>query len=363
LNNDSANQASSALKVAAAVVALLAIIGAGYSARGGAGVSTPGDSLSVGMESGSVVEAMRPLMGTQFAIKIWSPPGRQPAASMAIHSALDQVADLEDKISSWSTDSETGRINQSAGQAVAPISPELRELLEISHRWARRTNGAFDVTGGPLFELWNEAREKGAPPSKEAVEQNLNLVDYRMVELGDRGAKLTRAGMKLGFGSIGKGFAADLAATTLKGQGFTHFIIDAGGDLLVSGSRNGQPWKVGVRHPRGSDLLATVSISNRAIATSGDYEQFLMIEGKRYGHIIDPRSGWPVNRVSSVVVTASNAADADALATALSVMGPEEGIALVEKMSSVEALFILEGGDLQNSNGLLLMGNTLELSQ
>lgn len=309
--------------------------------------------------SGAVVEAMRPLMGTRFSVKVWATRGREQAAAEAIRVALEEAAALEVRISSWRPDSDTSKVNRAAGQAAVAVGADLRELLEISMRWARRTGGAFDVTGGPLFELWTEARGRGELPAEAEIRARLALVGCEMVEVRGDEVRLGRPGMRLGFGSVGKGFAADRTAAGLRARGFRNFIIDAGGDLVFSGTRGGVPWTVGIRHPRQADLLATAQLTDCAVATSGDYEQYLIVDGERFGHIVDPRSGWPARGLTSVVVIAPKGADADALATGLFVLGATEGLALVEKISSVEALFIMEGGDVRHSTGLSLADDLL----
>jgi thiamine biosynthesis lipoprotein len=317
-------------------------------------ITIPGDPTA-----GGIVEAMRPLMGTEFGVTIWAAAGREPAAAELITKVLGDVAELESQISSWQSDSDTARVNAAAGQLPVPVGPELYELLTISMRWARRTGGAFDMTGGPLYELWSEARAEKTLPSPEAIQSVLPHVGYQKVELGDGTVRLTTTGMKLGFGSVGKGFAADRVADQLRDNGFTNFIIDAGGDLIVSGLHGTSPWSVGVRHPRTQELLATTELTDSAIATSGDYEQYLLADGRRFGHIIDPRSGWPVETVASVVVIADKGADADALATGLFVLGPDQGIALIEQISSVEALFVMTDGQLHHSEGLIIQEGVL----
>jgi len=309
------------------------------------------------------VNSIRPLMGTEFGITIWAAAGREPAAATLIAELLDDVAELEGQISSWQTDSDTSRVNAAAGQLPVPVGPELYELLTISMRCARRTDGAFDMTGGPLYELWRDAREQQTLPSPEAIQSILQHIGYQKVELSDGSVHLATAGMKLGFGSVGKGFAADLVANQLRDNGFTNFIIDAGGDLVVSGQRGTAPWSVGIRHPRTQELLATTELTDSAIATSGDYEQYLVADGRRFGHIIDPRNGWPVESVASVIVITAKGADADALATGLFVLGPDQGMALVEQISSVEALFVMTDGQLHHSEGLTLQDGVLEYLQ
>jgi thiamine biosynthesis lipoprotein len=350
-------------RIATATLGLVLLAIAAYMVRSlpesqNAAIAIPGDPAA-----GSIVDSMRPLMGTEFGIKVWAAAGREPVATAIIAEALDELTELESQISSWQIDSDTSKVNAAAGQLPVPVSPELYELLTISMRWARRTTGAFDITGGPLYELWGEARRQKTLPSPEAIHSALTHVGYQNVELGDGTVYLSAPGMQLGFGSVGKGFAADSAAAKLHASNFRNFIVDAGGDLVVSGSRGDVPWSVGVRHPRTEELLATMELTDSAIATSGDYEQYLLADGRRFGHIIDPRTGWPVETVASVVAIAGKGADADALATGLFVLGPEQGIALVEKISSVEALFVMSDGTLHHSEGLAIKDGILERIQ
>jgi thiamine biosynthesis lipoprotein len=354
------NKVLTLYRIAAATLGLALLAFAAYMVRNlpeseFAAVTIPGDP-----GSGSIVTSMRPLMGTEFKVTIWAAAGREPAAASVIMEVLDEVAKLEGRISSWQSDSDTARVNAAAGQLPVQVSPELHELLRISMRWARRTGGAFDVTGGPLYELWGEARRQKTLPSQEAIHSIMQHVGYQKVELGDATVHLSAPGMKLGFGSVGKGFAADRVAEKLYASNFVNFIIDAGGDLVVSGSRGDSPWSVGIRHPRTEELLATAELTDSAIATSGDYEQYFLADGRRFSHIIDPRNGWPVETVASVVVIAAKGADADALATGLFVLGPDQGIALAEQISSVEALFVMDDGSLHHSEGLTINDGILE---
>ena len=347
-------------RVVGGAIGVAAIALAGYTVHTPSHGPATGSATSIAPGSGRVLEAMRPLMGTQFAIRVWAQPGREAAATVAIDATLERTAELEQRISSWRPDSDTSAVNRAAGQTAVPVGADLRELLTISMRWSRRTAGAFDVTGGPLFELWREARRLGTLPSATAIRDCLARVDRDGVEVREQSVRLRGPGMKLGFGSVAKGFAADRAAAELRTRGFEDFIIDAGGDLVVSGSRGAAPWNVGVRHPHDEQLLATAELSGCAIATSGDYEQYLSVDGQRFGHIIDPRTGWPVHEVTSVVVIAPSGADADALATGLSVLGLDAGLALAEKISSVEVLFVMADGRIHHSDGLTLNDGVLE---
>jgi len=321
------------------------------------------DNLQTARESaeGAVVRSTRPLMGTTFNLSVWAASGRQPEAAKAIQHAFDRVASLEAKISSWNSQSETSAVNRSAGRGATDIGPDLHELLEASLLWARRTDGAFDITGGPLFTRWKRAREERILPTEAEIRGCLEVTGHDRVILEEGTVRLARPGMQIGFGAIGKGFAADRAAELLRRHGFENFIIDAGGDVLISGSRGGTPWQVAIRHPRRGGLLAVYGVADRAIATSGDYQQFSVIDDVRYAHIIDPRTGWPARQLASVTVITRRAIGADALATALFVMGPEQGLAYVESCNDTEALMVLEDGSTRSSSGLRLDSGRLEV--
>jgi thiamine biosynthesis lipoprotein len=287
---------------------------------------------------GIVFKSRRSLMGTEFKVTIWAPPDKSGIAAQALGEVFDELAGLEKRISSWQADSETTRVNASAGQSAVPIGVELEDLLNRSLHWARKTGGAFDVSGGPL-------------------------IGYQHIRMTDGRVRLQKAGMELGFGAIGKGFAADRAAAFLESKGLSNYIIDAGGDLLVKGRRGDRSWHVGVRHPRGEEFLARLEGGDCAIATSGDYERYFIVDGQRYSHILDLRSGLPAKRLTSVTVIASSTADADALATALFVMDASRGLELVEEQPEVDAIFVDDNGKITLSTGLHLQGDRLRLDR
>jgi thiamine biosynthesis lipoprotein len=309
----------------------------------------------------SVVRVSRPLMGALFEIAAWVPGGRQAAAQELLNEALDVAADLEGQISSWDPESETSAVNRAAGLAPVAIGEDLRALVEIAVAWADRTDGAFDVTVAPLIDLWKRAEDQEMLPTETEIQGELDRVGFKKILVEEDTLFLSESGMRLGFGAIGKGFAADHVAEMLLAAGVENFIVGAGGDLIVRGARGAESWQVGVRDPRRSGLLAVSPISNRAVATSGDYEQFISVGGYRYSHILDPRNGMPVSGLTSVTVFSAHAVDSDALATALFVMGSDEGIAFVEELPDVEALFVTELGSAIVSSGLRLEGETLEI--
>ncbi len=309
--------------------------------------------------SGVVVRSSRPLMGTVFRLSAWAAAGREPAARAA---ALDAIEALEREISSWDPASDTSAVNRAAGRAVR-VGAHLRELVGVSLHWAERTHGAFDPTAGRLFELWGAARQADRLPTAETVAAALAGVGYARVVVDRDTVRLPDAVTRLGFGAIGKGFAADQAGRMLDSRGLDAYVIDAGGDLIVSGSRGGAPWRVGVRHPRRAGLMAVLRSTDCAVATSGDYQQFVSIDGARYSHIIDPRTGWPAGALTSVTIVAARATDADALATAVSVLGADAGLDLVRSIDGVEAVVVREGGAVSLSDGVSLEGDELVLAR
>ena len=206
--------------------------------------------------AGFVVRSSRPLMGTMFHISAWAPAGSQPQVAEAIQLALDGAALLEKTISSWDAESETSAVNRAAGLEPVDIGQELHELLATSLAWSRRTDGAFDITTGPLVELWKQARRERVVPTQPAIADRLAMCGFENVGLGKSTVRLRRSGMQIGFGAIGKGFAADRIAEALQKNGVHDFIIDAGGDILVRGSRGAVPWRVAIRDPRARGHLA-----------------------------------------------------------------------------------------------------------
>jgi thiamine biosynthesis lipoprotein len=311
--------------------------------------------------AGSEVRASRALMGTTFEIAAWVPSARDAATEELLSEALSAVAELEKRISSWDSESETSALNRAAGVAPIAVGADLRALVDRAAHWAQRTDGAFDITVSPIVELWRRAANRGARPTAAEIASILGRVGDEKILAEGETLFLSEPGMRVEFGAIGKGYAADRAAQVLQAGGVENFIVGAGGDLIVRGSKGAMPWQVGVRDPSGKGLFAVSALSGRAIATSGNYEQFISIGGHRYAHIFDPRSGEPASGLTSVTVLSARAVDSDALATALFAMGSDDGIKLVESLPDVEAFFISEGGSAILSSGLRLEDRTLEV--
>jgi len=290
------------------------------------------------------------LMGTFFDIQVVGED--EASASAAIEDAFAEVARVERLISEWKEDSEISALNRSAGQGPLTVGPDLYAVVERSVRVSDLTGGAFDITFAACGGLWS-FREARVPSSGE-LEPCLELVDYRLLQL-DREAssiRLPRRGMRIGVGGIGKGYGVDRAAELLEARGFLDYIVDGGGDVRLRGANAGRPWRVGIAHPRRRGELYGRLLGDRgAIVTSGDYERYFEADGRLYHHILDPATGRPASRSVAVTVVAGSALEADALATGLFVLGPDEGLALVERLEGVEALFFAPDLTVLRSSG------------
>ena len=278
-----------------------------------------------------VHRAERKLMGTIWAMTLLG--GSAQGADAAAKDALDEVARLESLLSEWQPDSEISRVNQAAGVEPVKVGPELLACVRASLEIARWSGGAFDISWASLRGLWDfSASSAHVPPSKASVKQRLPLWNYRNIVL-DEGAQtlfLKRAGMQIGLGGVAKGYALDRAGEILRQAGFDNFLIYAGGQVLVHGRRGDRPWRVGIQHPREPRHFAYVEIEDGSLATSGDYEHAYRHQGRTYHHIIDPKTGFPADKTSSVTLVSKTALWADAVDTALFVMGPRAALRAIE---------------------------------
>jgi thiamine biosynthesis lipoprotein len=282
-------------------------------------------------------------MGTQVRIAILTED--EQGATRAAIAALAEIERLEALMTTWRHDSEISRINAAAGVTAVKVSAETFEVLQMAKRAAEWSDGAFDVSYYALRGLWkfDEDLERKIPTEAE-LRNRLPLIDYREVFLDEREHTvfLRRRGMAINLGGIAKGYAIDRAATVLRRAGFQNAIVQAGGDLLCVGSREGQPWKVGVRDPRGgrTDVFASLKLVDHAFSTAGDYERFFILKGKRYHHILDPKTGHPASQSRSVTVFAKTALLADALDDAIFILGWRRGFQMIDKMEDVGAVVV-----------------------
>lgn len=266
--------------------------------------------------------------------------------------------EIDGMMSEWKPGSPLSAVNANAGVSPVRVPAELLGLIEESLALGAATEGAFDITWAALWGVWDFRSETPSVPDESEIEARRGLVDYRRVVV-DRVAGtvfLPEAGMLIGLGAIAKGYALDVAAARLRAERFTDFLIVAGGQVYGAGDRDGRPWRVGIRSPRGGehgeagDTFAVIELRDRSASTSGDYERFFEIEGERYHHVIDPRTGWPSRGAMSATVVAERATLADALSTAGLVMGVERAFDLARR-EGVWMLMIDESGLVHVTDG------------
>jgi len=268
-------------------------------------------------------------------------------ASEAIDKVFQRIDEIEKKMSAKADYSEVIGINQMAGQGFSKVSPDTFFVIEKGLYYAKLSEGKFDITVGPLVELWGIGTDHARLPGSEEIREVLPLVDFTKVEINeeDRSVFLKQPGMAIGVGGVAKGYAADEAAKVLRQNGITQGTINLGGNILVLGTKpDGSLWRIGIQNPffktRGS-IMATVEVKDKTLVTSGPYERYFEEDGKIYHHILDTESGYPVdNELMSVTIIADSSIDADALSTAVFAMGLKRGMSFVEKLDNVDAIFI-----------------------
>jgi thiamine biosynthesis lipoprotein len=267
-------------------------------------------------------------------------------AKKAALQAFQEIKRIEHLMSPWIESSDVSHINRAAGKRWENVSPDTIKVIKKAEEVSQISEGAFDITVGPLVQLWRKARERGTPPEMADVEKNLNFVNFRNLVVNPAGKiLLKKKGMEIDLGGIAKGYAVDKAFDLLISLGYKNLIVNAGGDLRVGGTKLDQPWSIGIQHPRESEkIIARISISDAAIATSGDYEKFFIHQGKRYHHILDPKDGFPAEGCQSVSMIYKEGMMADALATAVFVLGPEKGYSLCQRLEDVNCLIIDKAG-------------------
>ncbi|MBP1723232.1 MAG: FAD:protein transferase [Deltaproteobacteria bacterium] len=282
----------------------------------------------------------RILMGTSVEISVSQADSK--TSEEAMEAAFQEVERINRLMSHYRPDSEVSQITQHAGEKEVRVSPETLEVIERALYFSRLSEGAFDITIGPVFRLWNF--REGKIPDREKLRDQLKRVDYRKIR-ADRSRStvyLDDPLMELDLGAIAKGYAVDRACEVLKKKGVANFLVNAGGDLKVGGEKEkGVPWTIGVQHPRlPSDFIAKLQPQDAGVATSGDYEKFFIKDGERYHHVLIPSTGMPARECQSVTILAPSAMDADALATTVFVLGPKKSFALVEKVPGVHAVIV-----------------------
>jgi len=296
-------------------------------------------------------EESKPHMGTVARIVVYA---RSPsAAATATRVAFERIRELDSILSDYQAESELNRVSRQSGGPPVKVGPDLFRVLSAAQNLAVRSDGAFDVTAGPVIRLWRRARRQRALPEADRLAAALAVTGFRWLTLDttQQTAHLAKPGMLLDVGGIAKGFAADEALKTLKSAGIEQALVALGGDIAVSNPPPGKKgWSIEIAslNLAGAPKPPPLLLHDAAVSTSGDAEQFVEINGIRYSHIIDPRTGKALTGRRSVTVVAAHGIDSDALATAVSVMDPVEGLKLIDTMQAASALILAQtGSDIQ----------------
>ena len=297
-----------------------------------------------------------PVMGTTFEITVVAQD--EEIGYINIEEATAEIKRIEQLISSWIPDSETSRINKNAGIQPVGVSEELYNLIARCVQISEITNGAFDITYATLDTIWAFDGSLLYAPTGTEIKQTLKRTGYQQIVLDPEmhSVFLKQKGTKIGFGGIGKGYAADRAKALLNAHMVPAGMINAGGDITTWGTMaTGEKWMIGVANPIGNgNLITWVPLVESSVAISGNHRKFITVGGKRYTDVLDPRTGYPVYGVNKVTVFGRTAEFCDALATAIFVLGKDEGLALVNQLGGIEAVIEDMGGAMYESQGILL---------
>lgn len=295
-------------------------------------------------------------MGSRFDITVVADDSTQ--GNTHIDTAVNEITRIEKLISSWDPNSQTSEINNNAGIKPISVSPELFNLIERSLQISKLTDGAFDISYASMDKIWKFDGSMTKMPSESEIKASVANVGYQNVILNkdQHTVFLQKPGMKIGFGAIGKGYAADKTKRLLMEEGVKAGIINASGDMNTWGIKpDGNPWTVAITNPLDkTKSFGILPITDEAVVTSGNYEKQVQFNGKRYTHIIDPRTGYPSSGLISVTVFAKKAELADALATSVFVMGKDVGIERINQIPGVECIVIDENGNIFTSDNIKL---------
>ena len=298
------------------------------------------------------------LMGNRFEITVEAKTATE--TDFFLKKAVEEIARIEALLSTYQETSETNLINKNAGLKPVKVSDEVFSLIKRSKKISEITDGTFDITYGSIDQrFWNFDTEMTELPDEVLARKSIALIDYRNIILNteEKTVFLKNKGMRIGFGGIGKGYAAEKTKNLLKNIGVKAGIINASGDLSCWGiPENGKPWTIGIAHPDFAELpFSTLEVTDLSVATSGNYEKFVMIDGKRYSHTINPKTGFPVHEIKSVTVISPNAEISDALATPITILGTEKGLALINQLKDIECIIIDDDNKFYYSEKIKIM--------
>jgi thiamine biosynthesis lipoprotein len=291
------------------------------------------------------------IMGTRIYVEIWSDDDTRGEA--AIDAVMDEMRHIDDSMSTYKPTSEVSKVNALAAQQAVPISQELFKLLTTALEYSRITEGAFDITYASVGYMYDFRERKR--PSEQQIQAALPAINYQHVILdtSSQTVHFSQPGVRIDLGGIAKGYSVDRGIEILRGLGYTHALVNAGGDSRVIGDRFGRPWIVGIRHPDHPEQVITrIPLVDAAFSTSGDYERYFDENGVRYHHIIDPHTGHSASKVRSATVIASTATRTDGLSKTAFVLGPEEALRIYNQLDDVDAVLVTPAGKILYSKGL-----------
>jgi thiamine biosynthesis lipoprotein len=294
-------------------------------------------------------------MGNRFQLSAVSES--ESLANEAIDAGIEEIRRIEKLLTTFNEESETAAINRNAGIKPEVVSQETFELIERSIRISEITRGAFDITYGSVDKrLWNFDAEMNKLPDAATASKMVRLINYRNILLNkaDFSVMLKEKGMRIGFGGIGKGYAAEKAKLKMKNIGIDSGIVNASGDMTTWGKQpSGKPWTIGIADPNAKErIFSYMNISDMAVATSGNYEKFIVVNGQKYSHTINPRTGLPVNGIKSVTIICTNAEIADAMATPVMIMGIRTGLDMINQINNLEAIIVDDNDEVYASENI-----------
>jgi FAD:protein FMN transferase len=297
------------------------------------------------------------LMGNRFQLTVIGPS--KDWAHDCIEAGVFEIRRIENKLTTYSDESETALINKNAGIKPVVITRETFDLIERSKKISQITQGAFDITYGSVDKsLWNFDININKLPDPKTAKEMRRLINYRNIFLdrSDYSVMLKEKGMRIGFGGIGKGYAAERAKMIMKAKGVESGIVNASGDMTTWGLQpDGKPWTIGIADPNFSEsVFSYLNITDLAVATSGNYEKFIIVDGNKYSHTINPRTGLPIRGIKSVTIISANAEIADAMTTPVMIMGVGAGLNMINQMQDVEAIIINDDDMMYISNNIRL---------
>ncbi len=307
--------------------------------------------------SSRVFKRVLRLMGNRFEITVTNTS--EEKAHQHIDAAVNEISRIEKLLTTFSDSSQTNLINQFAGIKPVQVDREVFDLISRSKKISALTQGAFDITYGSVDKsLWNFDRTMTSLPDAATARKMVRLINYQNVILDKENSTvfLKEKGMRIGFGGIGKGYAAEMTRILLKERGVESGIVNASGDLTAWGVQpNGKPWTIGIADPDAArHPFSFLDITDMAIATSGNYEKYVVINGKRYSHTIDPKTGLPVSGIKSVTIISPNAEIADAMATPVMIMGKQAGLDMINQVKGLACIIIDDNGKIFTSKNINL---------